>query len=78
MADLETVSIFCGTIEDITPGVEKDGETYMEVTMSDVDPNQIVSEFGIESLLSCMNEEEVIEYFDNRKHRDGDVENAEG
>lgn len=66
---VEALTIFCESIEDITPTLDPETkEPILEVTMADVDIVGLIQDIGFETLLSHMAEEEVLEYYaDKRK-----------
>jgi phosphosulfolactate synthase (CoM biosynthesis protein A) len=63
----ETVSFNCSSIEDTTPYIDDEGVAKVEVTLADVDVQQIVQEVGLDNLLFEMKEEEVMQYFADKK-----------
>lgn len=64
MALAEMVEVYANGIEDVTPRVDDKGETYLEITLSDVDITQLITDIGLENLLEDMDREEVMKYYE--------------
>lgn len=68
---IESVTIWCGSIEDVTPDIKKDSkESVLEVTLADVDVVDLINDIGFENLLAHMNREDVMEYFDKPREEE--------
>ncbi len=66
----ETISIYCGAIEDVTPLSAE----VLEVTMSDVDIGQIINEVGTDTLLDYMKIEDIKEYIVEKEKKESEDE----
>lgn len=70
---LESVTVWCGSIEDVTPSIHKvSREAVLEVTLADVDVVDLINDIGFENLLAHMSEEDVMEYFESKNKSEDD------
>lgn len=63
----ETVGFNCSSIEDVSPYVDAQGDLRMEVTLADVEVDLLIQEVGMDNLLCEMKEEDVMQYFEDRR-----------
>lgn len=63
----ETITIFAGCVEDISPAVTPG---VLEVTLSDVDVDQVVQEIGVDNILSEIPDEDIQQYLNDKKDRE--------
>jgi hypothetical protein len=65
--DVETITVFGGCIEDVSPAATPG---QLEITISDVDVSQLVQEVGIDLILSEIKEEDIVQYLKDKKERE--------
>lgn len=75
--NLESLTVFCSSIEDTTLSIDKEsGGPVMEITLTDVDILDVISDIGMDNLLAAMSEESVMTYFREIKIDEEGVERA--
>jgi len=59
----ETISIFCGSVEDISPI----GKDSLEVTLADVELSHLIQEVGFENLLDEISKDDIKQYIKDKE-----------